>query len=46
MTRRQRATPLARVPSPQDVALTILASATHLAFVTGTTIGVDGGGSL
>ncbi len=37
------ATPLKRIASPKDVAATILACATHLTFVTGTTIRVDGG---
>jgi len=40
------ATPLRRIASPKDVAATILACATHLTFVTGTTIRVDGGRSL
>jgi 3-oxoacyl-[acyl-carrier protein] reductase len=40
------ATPLKRIASPKDVAATILACATHLTFVTGTTIRVDGGRSL
>lgn len=40
------ATPLKRIASAKDVASTILACATHLTFVTGTTIRVDGGRSL
>jgi 3-oxoacyl-[acyl-carrier protein] reductase len=39
-------TPLKRIASARDVAATILACATHLGFVTGTTIRVDGGRSL
>ena len=40
------ATPLRRIASAKDVAATVLACATHLTFVTGTTIRVDGGRSL
>ena len=40
------ATPLKRIASANDIAATILACATHLTFVTGTTIRVDGGRSL
>jgi len=40
------ATPLKRIASAKDVAATILACATHMTFVTGTTIRVDGGRSL
>ncbi|MBV9569030.1 MAG: SDR family oxidoreductase [Hyphomicrobiales bacterium] len=44
--RAAAATPLKRIASAKDVAATIVACATHLTFVTGTTIRVDGGRSL
>lgn len=46
IARKAAQTPLGRVVTPEDVALSILACATHLRTATGTRIVIDGGHSL
>lgn len=46
LLRKGAATPLGRIVTPQDVALSVLACVTHLRTATGTRIIIDGGHSL
>jgi 3-oxoacyl-[acyl-carrier protein] reductase len=46
LVKKAAATPLGRIVTPEDVALSVLACVTHLRTATGTRIVIDGGHSL